>query len=258
MKFINLGFKWSEGKFYEKSSEPKEGFKEVKYTDKETKKEAVTYHKTVDSITGKIHAVISDQTTWGAKVLKVLVNTGNDECTVIQVDLKDKYGYSRETKAFLSSLRDYIKGEEVVITPKITEYTNPTTSKVTKNLNIYMNYVNILNDDGKGKMTGYINFNEVPALEKVEKRGETTYNNDAQQDFYYEVLMKVLEKLPKGTSSNTNDNSNGGQENTEAPKQEKPKKSDTPTVNNSSDNESVKQGGSMQPNTKFEDDDLPF
>lgn len=195
MNYKNVRFKWGNGKFVESSKEKKEGFEKVEYEDLITKENKVTYHKYHDFVEGVISSVGINETSFGT-FLRVNVKTGKDEITSIQVPYKDTYGYSRETKAFISSLRGYEIGKEVKINPVVNSFTRKN-GKEGKDINFYINYKDETTEDGKSISTGYIAFNEIPPLEVEEKRGEKTYNNDKQMDYYYNILETVINNFSK-------------------------------------------------------------
>lgn len=235
MNYKNVRFKWGNGKFVESSKNLSEGFEKITYTDPETKEEKITYHKFYDSVVGIISSVGLNETQFG-KFLKVNVKTGADEITSIQVPYEDKYGYSRETKALISSLRGYELGEEIVINPLVKSFKRKN-GKDGMDVNFYINYKNKKNDEGKSLSTGYVAFTELPPLEVEEKRGQKTYNNDKQMDFYYNILQEVIVKFEKYWEEiKTNkDNTTGAESST------------------------VEQSNSaLEPNEEFNEDDLPF
>jgi len=238
MNYKNLRFKWGNGKFVESAKQPSEGFQKIEYTDPDSKTDKVTYHKFHDEVSGIISSVGMNETHFGT-FLRVNVKTGTDEITSIQVPYENQYGFSRETKALISSLRDYKLGEDVTIKPVVKTFTRRNGNEG-KDVNFYINYKNIMNDEGKPATTGYIKFDELPELEKEEKRGKTTYNSDKQMDFYYEVLQKVVadfEKYWEDKKANSASNTEGDAS-ASAPEEEK--------------------AGALEPNAEFNEDDLPF
>lgn len=236
MNYKNVRFKWGNGKFVESAKQLKDGFEKVEYTDPRTKKNEVTYHKFYGEVEGTISSVGINETTFGT-FLRVNVKTGDNEITSIQVSLEDDYGYSRETKAFISSLRGYEPGEPVTIRPVVKDFTRKN-GKAGKDINFYFNYVNKKDSEGKSETTGYIAFSELPPLDKEEKRGKTVYNNEKQMDFYYQILEGVIAKMAKYWEEVKSKNTSTTPENS------------TPSEDRTS--------GVLEPNAEFDEDDLPF
>jgi len=238
--YVNLEFKWGPSKFYERSKVAKEGFDAIPYVDKKTNEAKTTYHRLIDSVEGTISSVAVQETSFG-RYLKVNLQTGKDEITSISVGLDDKYGYSREAMAFISSLRGYKLGEEVSINPVVSKYTKKT-GKEGMNVAFYINYKNIQGDNGKSASTGYIDSKKITAVVEEEKLGKKTFNYDARMQFYYDTLETIKANFSeywdkiKADAAAKKSNDNTGT---------------TPDSNNTKQESPV----NAEP---FDDDDLPF
>ena len=238
MNYENYSFSWKKGKFYLKSKTPLEGYEEITYQDKKSKepKMLVTYHKYVDSIEGVVSRVEVKEFTFG-KFLNVSLKVNDDTFATVQVPYKDKYGYSRETKAFVGALDTLKKGERVVVNPKISTFTKGN-GKEGSSLTIWINYVNIKDENDKNVSTGFIKFEDIPKAIKGEKRGEVTYDNEPISDFFYAKLEKLFTEYGKSTTSETTS--------TETKPEAKKKTKDAPVEAN------------MAFDLGDDDDDLPF
>jgi hypothetical protein len=85
-------------------------------------------------------------------------------------------------------------GEEVTLSTRVSTTTGKN-GKEYKNLNIYINYVERLGENGKGLSTGFIPYNEIPApIEKV-VAGDKTWDWTPQTEFFYEKLQEVQAKF---------------------------------------------------------------
>lgn len=253
MEYVNLRFKWKEGKFYESSNTAKEGFEKVTYSkigNNGAKEEKVTYHKFYDEVKGVISSVKIDKSPYGTN-LAVNVKTDKEQITQIKLPLNSKVSYSEEAKAMISSLKGYETGEEVSIKPYVKTFKKNNGSDG-KNVTIFINYVNKLDDNGKSLSTGYINFEDVPKWEKKEVRGVEEWNADAEMNYYYSILNEVMGRFDAYWASI---------------KSESAKKDSTqsvPKATKSSTKSVTKEPTSaMQPNEnfgieEFDEDELPF
>jgi hypothetical protein len=124
----------------------------------------------------------------------------NDIENKVSMNLKNKGGYTDEVKLMVSSLYYLTLGEPVTFTPKKDSYTNKR-GELKDQLKIYINYINILGENGKGKGSGFIPYNEIPIPIKEEKYGETVWNWDEQTGFYYNRLNEIIARFNAGASS---------------------------------------------------------
>src|SRR5690554_6545923 len=103
MGYINLKISGKNGKMYESSKDPKEGFEKVLYGENNSK---VTYHKYYDKIDGKfIGFNLSDMPTDKANITLLNVKLqGADDLHTVAVPLKTTYkDISDSAKALVSS-----------------------------------------------------------------------------------------------------------------------------------------------------------
>ena len=134
---------------------------------------------------------------YDGKTLKFMELTlvDGDISNKVSVPLKNiKNGYTDESRALLSALVNMDLGEEVTLSTKSTTTTGKN-GKDYKNLNIYINYVNRLGDNGKGLSTGFIPYTDIPApLEKI-VAGDKTWDWTPQTEFFYTKLQEVQAKF---------------------------------------------------------------
>lgn len=201
MQYKNFSISKKEGKFYLKESKPTEGYVEITYGVNNDK----TYHKYFDSVSGIINNVeVKDVDYNGRKLsfLEVSVADG-DTLNKISTNLKNKGGYTDEVKALVSSLDGYKVGEPVTITPR-KSFSTGKNGKTYENLNIYINYQNIKNDDGKGASTGYINYTDIPApIKEDDGMGGVEWNWKPQTVFYFNKLNDIMSRFGGNTTTNT-------------------------------------------------------
>lgn len=195
--YKNYSISSSKGKLYLKEKAPKEGYEEIIYG---TNGEKKTYHKYEDSIQGKPKEFNTKEVDFEGRKLRFLEFSLEDGDTInkISVPLKNKSGYTNEVKAIVSALNDLKTDEVVTFTPKVTTYTPANGGKPKENLNIYVNYVNILGDNGKGLSTGFIPFSEIPRAEKEvdEDDGEVTWNWKPVNKFFTTKIKEISDKFP--------------------------------------------------------------
>lgn len=234
MAYINLKFSFGKGKFYESSKTPKEGFEEVIYG---INKDQKTYHKDYTSATGTLKAVnIRDVEFSGVKTKLLQVTLGSGEDLIqIACPIYGKYGVDEFAKAMVSALYNAEFGEEVVITPKKT--VSNVGDKTYNNINVYVNYLNRKDENGRGLSTGFIAHTEIPkAVKNVTKLGKTTYDNTAVDEFWEDRLTEILDKSNAQQGSTQTSHSTAETPKTEAPKQAPPTNTEY----------------------QYEEDDLPF
>lgn len=194
MTYNNFSISSGKGKLYLKSKTAQDGYEKVTYG---TNGESVTYHKYSDSIKGIPTNFEVKEIQHEGKTLKFMELTLTDGETLnkVSVPLKNlKGGYTDESRALLSSLVGLELGEEVTLATKATTTTGKN-GKEYKNLNIYINYVNRLGENGKGLSTGFIPYTEIPApLEKV-VAGDKVWDWTPQTEFFYTKLQEVQAKF---------------------------------------------------------------
>lgn len=202
MTYNNYSISAGKGKLYLKSKTPQEGFEEVLYGTGEVKDK--TYHKYADSIKGVPSFFEVKEVSYDGRTLKFMELTllDGEISNKVSVGLKNtKGGYTDESRALLSALNALELGEEVTLSVKATTTTGKN-GKEYKNLNIYINYVNRLGENGKGLGTGFIPYNEIPApIEKI-VAGDKTWDWSPQTEFFYTKLGEIQAKFqsaPKAT-----------------------------------------------------------
>ena len=209
MNYNNFSISTSKGKLYLKSKTPQDGYEKVTYG---TNGENVTYHKYVDSIKGKPTNLEVKEISYEGKTLKFLelTLTDGDNSNKVSAPLKNsKGGYTDEVRSLLSALNGLELGEEVTLAVKTTTTTGKN-GKDYKNLNVYINYVNRLGENGKGLSTGFITYSDIPAPEKKVVAGDTVYDWTPQTEFFYTKLQEIQSKFSNSVPQET-------------PKQEAPK-----------------------------------
>ncbi len=199
MDYKNYSIGLGKGKLYLKSKTPQDGYEEVTYGEGQK-----TYHQYHNSIQGTLKYFDVKEVTYQGKTLSFLEVSliDGDTSNKVSVPLKNsKSNYTDEVKALVSALNSAEVGE--VYTLSVTKST--TTGKNGKeytNLNIYLNYVNKLGENGKGLSTGFIPFTEIPKPEKDEDEDlGTTYNFKPVNKFYAQKIKELKEKFESGSTS---------------------------------------------------------
>ena len=202
MEYKNYSISFGKGKLYLKSATPKEGYQEVTYgTDNK-----LTYHQYVDSIKGQLKYFDVKEVEYQGKKLSFLEVSliNGEESNKVSVPLKNAKGnYTDEVKALVSSLNAAEIGEEVTLTVKKSTTTGKNGKDYT-NLNIYINYVNKLGENGKGLSTGFIPFSEIPQPEKEEDDDiGTTWNFKPVNKYFAVKIKEIKERFETGTAAPT-------------------------------------------------------
>lgn len=197
--YNNFSISAGKGKLYLKEKQPTEGYEEVTYGNEGKK----TYHKYFNSIKGVPSYFDSKEVQFDGRTLRFLELTlvDGDVSNKVSVSLKNKGGYTDEVKLLLSALDGLELGEEVTLSTAKSTYKNKK-GEDKEQLNIYINYVNRLNDAGKGLSTGYIPFADIPKPTSKVVAGDTTWDWTEQTEFYYSKLTNILERF-KNNSGNS-------------------------------------------------------
>lgn len=199
MEYKNYSISSGKGKLYLKEKQATPGYIEISYgTEGKT-----TFHQYSDSIKGVPKYFDVKEVAYEGKTLKFMELTliDGDVSNKISVPLKNAKGnYTDEVKALLSALNGLELGEEVTLSTKATTTTGKN-GKEYKNLNIYINYVNRLGDNGKGLSTGFITYSDIPAPEKKVVAGDTVYDWTPQTEFFYTKLGEIQAKFQNGSSA---------------------------------------------------------
>lgn len=197
MNYRNFSISAGKGKLYLKEKQPTQGFEEVSYGTEGKK----TYHQYHDSIKGIPTYFEVKEVQYEGKTLKFMELTliDGDTSNKVSVPLKNSKGnYTDEVRALLSALNGMDLGEEVTLSTKSTTTTGKN-GKEYKNLNIYINYVNRLGDNGKGLSTGFIPYSDIPAPISKVVAGDTTWDFTPQTEFFYTKLGEIQAKFSNAT-----------------------------------------------------------
>lgn len=197
-KYNNFSISAGKGKLYLKEKQPTVGFEEITYGTEGKK----TYHQYHNSIKGVPKYFDIKEVQYEGKTLKFLELTliDGDTSNKVSVPLKNIRGsYTDEVKSMLSALNGLELGEEVTLSTKNTTTTGKN-GKEYKNLNIYINYVNRLGENGKGLSTGFIPYTEIPAADKKVVAGDTQWDFSQQTEFFYTKLQEIQAKFQNGQS----------------------------------------------------------
>jgi hypothetical protein len=197
--YNNYSISRAKGKLYLKEKVPTEGYEEITYGTEGKK----TYHQYHSSTKGLPNYFGVKEVEYQGRTLSFLELSLQDEGDVINkisVPLKNKGGYTDEVKAIISALDTYQVGEPITFTP------NKSTSqgkngKTYENLNIYINYRDIKNDEGKGQSTGFINYNDIPkAISSDDGMGGKSWDWKPVNVFYHGKLKEIEERFTGGTT----------------------------------------------------------
>lgn len=198
MEYRNYSISRKKGKFYLKEKQPTEGYEEVTYGEGQK-----TYHKYQNTIQGTPTYFGVKDVEYQGRTLQFLELSlvDGDITNKVSANLKNKGGYTDEVKIILSALNGYKVGEPVTMTPKVTTSTGKN-GKTYENLNMYMNYINIKNDDGKGQSTGYINYEDIPApIKSDDGMGGFTWDWTPSNKFYYNKLQEIEARFANSAES---------------------------------------------------------
>lgn len=234
MNYFNYSISYGKGQFYLKSKTQQEGFERVIYGINQDK---ITFHKYAKSIRGILQSVETKEISHEGKKLQFLEVSFLDgqDLNKVSIPLKTNKGsFTDDVKSIVSVLNGADPKEEYTLTLNKTTTTGKN-GKEYKNLNMYLNYVNRQNDQGKGLSTGYIPYTEIPGPEKVEDELlGTSWDWKPVDRFYALKIKEIVEKFNTGTSTPAS---------AAAPTQIAPAPAAAPMVN------------AMEPD---DDDDLPF
>src|SRR5699024_1029622 len=117
-----------------------------------------------------------------------------DTINKISVNLKNKGGYTDESKALFSALRGLEVNQRVSVNP-VRSTSEGKNGKTYENLNIYINYLDREDENGRNPSTGYIHFKDIPKPTKKEVAGDTVWDFTPQTEFYYSVFQEIEKKF---------------------------------------------------------------
>lgn len=192
MEYRNFSISASKGKLYLKAKQPTEGYEEVTYGTDNKK----TYHQYHANARGLPTAFETKEIVHDGRTLKFLELTLTDGeiLNKISAPLKNKGGYTDEAKAIISALNGLDMGEIVTFNPSKNKYTTKSGAEK-ENIQVYINYVNRLGENGKGLSTGFITYSDIPApIEKV-VAGDKTWDFSAATEFYYSKIQEIQTKF---------------------------------------------------------------
>jgi len=201
MTYNNYSISASKGKLYLKAKTETPGYEKVTYG---TNGESVTWHQYHDSIKGTPQTLEVKEIQYEGKTLKFLELTlvDGENHNKVSAPLKNVKGnYTDEVKAILSALNGLEMGQEVTFTTKATTSTGKN-GKEYKNLNVYINYTQILNESGKDQGTGFIPYTDIPAPIEKMVAGDKTWDFSPQTEFYYAKLGEIQTKFQSGEDAN--------------------------------------------------------
>lgn len=188
MTYNNYSISYSKGKLYLKSKEAKEGYEKVTYgTDNRT-----IYHKYADRVQGTLSKVeVSEKEFEGRKLVffEVTLVDGDTVNRVSTVLRNVKGNYTDEVKCLVSALNSAEFGSNVSLSVVKTK-----SEKTDKDfLNIYINYLDRLGENGKPTSTGFIPYDEIPRAEKEEDPDLGVSWNWKPVNKYYAQKIKEIE-----------------------------------------------------------------
>lgn len=191
MNYRNFSISKSKGKLYLKEKQPTEGYEEVTYG--EGKK---TYHQYHNSVEGMPKEFGVKEVSYDGRTLRFLELSLEDGDTInkISVNLKNKGGYTDEAKALFSALRGLEINQRVSVNP-VRSTSEGKNGKTYENLNIYINYLDKQDENGKNPSTGYIHFKDIPKPIKKEVAGDIVWDFTPQTEFYYSVFQEIEKKF---------------------------------------------------------------
>lgn len=191
MAYNNFSVSKKMAQFYLKESQPTEGYQEVTYG--EGKK---TYHKYFKQVQGVPTYFGTKEVEYDGRTLRFLELTlqNGEDSNKISVSLKNKGGYTDEVRKLVSVLNIADLNEEIVLSMRNNKYT--TKKGVEKeDLQIYGNYVNRKNAEGRNESTGFIPYDEIPQPIQKTVAGDVVWDWTPQTEFYYQKIQEIEERF---------------------------------------------------------------
>lgn len=189
--YYNYSISDKVGQFYEKSKDPKEGFEKVIYgTDNK-----VTYHRYTSRVQGRLEKVeIKSFPEKKLTFLDVTLRDGENTISVSTQLKRSNGNFNDNVTRLVSCLQGADFGEAISLSCK----------KNGDYLNIYCNYVDRKDGDGKGISTGYIPNTDIPRAEKSKDplTGQDTYKWEKVTEFWQGKLQELLKKSEMFSSQN--------------------------------------------------------
>lgn len=188
MAYKNYAVSSAKGYMYEKSKEAKEGFEAV------TSDRGTSYQRKVANIEGVITGFRTKKFDSGSTIIELVVKEGEDSHT-LAVNLYTASGSNtREAQALISSMYGYKAGEAVTVSFSVKK-TTADNGKEYENVNFWINYKNIQDDNMKNVSTGFIPYTDIPKPTTKVVAGETKYNFDDRVEFYYNKLQEISTRI---------------------------------------------------------------
>lgn len=190
----NIKIKQSVGKFYESSKTEIEGWEKV-----DTKEHGNRWHRVFSTITGTITKIMIDESGSFGDRLKIFVDTGEDEVSVLEMPLfninKSLYDYARSLAMIIDGVK--LGGEnthEIFLNSK------------NKDKNDFL-YKNIFIKQNGETVKPSVNKADVPAWEEKPdpvKKGKKVWDSTANTKYLYDILYDFCEGVtPSASSENT-------------------------------------------------------
>lgn len=175
---------------YQSSKTEAPGFEKTEYgTDKK-----ITYIKKIDKIEGVITEVDTKEIEFEGRKMKMLEVTlmSGDTSHKVSTSLRNQKGsnYSEATIALLSALCGYKLGQRA----SLSAYWKKSVGKNGKdynNLNVAINHLDILKEDGKPEWTGFVPFVDIPKATSKEVAGETIWDFTPVMEFWYNKTQEL-------------------------------------------------------------------
>lgn len=191
MAYNNFSVSKKMAQFYLKESQPTEGYQEVTYG--EGKK---TYHKYFKQVQGVPTYFGTKEVEYDGRTLRFLELTlqNGEDSNKISVSLKNKGGYTDEVRKLVSVLNIADLNEEIVFSMRNNKYTNKKGVEK-EDLQIYGNYVNRKNAEGRNESTGFIPYDEIPQPIQKTVAGDVVWDWTPQTEFYYQKIQEIEERF---------------------------------------------------------------
>lgn len=194
MTYNNCSISYTKGKMYLRSKDPKEGYEPITYGDSK-----VVYHKYFDKVKGVLtKAEVLDREFDGRKLSFFEVTLVDGEnVNRVSATLKNTMGnYTEEVKSLVSALHNAEFGTNVSLTVSKTDKNDK------KYFNVYINYLDRLNENGKPQSTGFIPYKDIP-LAKRETPSGITWDWNSVDEYYASRILEIESRSVKDSNAPT-------------------------------------------------------